>query len=340
MPGDDKPIDKWLVSLYYALKPEDIDLQQLGAAEQHGEFSAPPFVNVRDLAAHIDLNVRQERYAANLTYVLGTRMLEQDEMVGDHLATLGATILQRVGVGDPESGEQRLRTVLRRIAEAPRVTDEVVNAFRAAFKGAFDAEFDGAAQTWNFTGPAAETATMMVEMASMQMNCQGREGRVRVGRRNVPVTVIEYEACTQSPFSRTAPGVDPRNWTIYNPFFFDSIEVLTPAPAASANQWNGVIQETVGALMTGNPVVTNLAVSYVEQPGLAAVTYDLAPKDPSLKDDDNTVTVDYGVFAVMEEGVHRRVRMKKVVHIEGHGMNHEWLCPLWAQQNAMIGWWF
>ena len=24
----------------------------------------------------------------------------------------------------------------------------------------------------------------------------------------------------------------------------------------------------------------------------------------------------------------------------GHAMNHEWLCPLWAQQQAMIGWWF
>ena len=340
MPGDDKPIDKWLVSLYYALKPEDIDLQQLGTPEQQGEFASPPFANVRDLAANIDLSNRQERYAANLTYVLGTRVLEQDDMIDPHLAALGATILGRISVDDPEGGEQQLRSALGRIAEVPRITDDIVNAFRAAFKGGFDAEFNGPEQTWRFTGPAAETATMMVELATMQMNCHGRQGRVRVGRRDVPVTVIEYEACTQSPFSRTAPGVDPRNWTTYNPFFFDSIEVLTPAPAALANQWNGVIQETVGALMTGNPVVTNLAVSYVEQPGLAAVTYDLAPKDPSLKDDDNTVTVDYGVFAVMEEGVHRRVRMKKVVHIDGHEMNHEWLCPLWAQQNAMIGWWF
>jgi hypothetical protein len=336
----DKPIDQWLVALYYALKPDDIDLKQLGTDDQAAQFSSPPFANLRDLTENVDLTNRQERYAANLAYVLGTRVGESDELVEPHLQTLGTAILDRIDhVDDAEIGERSLRNGLRRlITDEPRITDEVANLFLDAFKGALDATFDAVADAWHFSGPAAETATMLMEMASMHMDCQGREGRVKVGNLEYPVTVIEYEVCTQSPFERTAPGVDPRNWTTYNPFFFDSVELLTAAPTTPS--WHGVIQEKVGAQLTGKQFTTNLAVSYESQPGLAAVAYDLAPDRAVYKPDDNSVKVDYGLFAVMEEGVHRRVRMLKVVHIEGYEGNHEWLCPLWAHQLAMIGWWF
>jgi hypothetical protein len=336
-------IDTGIISLYYALKPEDIDIHQFATADQAPQFSLPPVQAIGNLSDEVNLEDRQHRYAAALAYALGTRVLAQDDSVSSNLQTLGSKIIGRIhGIDDPEGGEISLRRAMRRLTASsePKISDEIASALLDAFKGGLELSFDSEAETWLFSGDAAETATMLCELASMQMDCQGREGHVRVGHQLVPVTVIEYELCTQSPFTRTAPGVDPRNWTTYNPFFFDSIEVLTPAPASSTGTWNGVIQEKVGALYSGSSVVTNLAVSYVEQPGLAAVSYDLAPAGGPFKADDNTVTVDYGLFAVMEEGIHRRVRMLKVLHIDGKDMNHEWMCPLWAHQLAMIGWWF
>jgi len=339
MPADDRPFDKWLISLYVALKPDEIDLHQLAPPGQLGEFAGPPSVNIGALTNQVDLAKREERYAANLAYTLGIRVRAQDDTVEDQLATLGATILQRLpGVDDPEGGEKALRNALRRLMAQPKLTADVVGALGDAFKGAFDASPGPIADTWSFTGPAAETATMLTELASMNFDCESHAGHVRVDHQSIPVTVIEYEICTQSPFERTAPGVDPRNWTTYNPSFFDSVELLTAAPTST--DWNGVIQEKVGANISGSSTTTNLAVSYVKQDGLAAVTYDLAPKSTALKDDDNSVTVDYGLFAVMDEGMHRRVRMLKVVHVDGVDLPPEWMCPLWAHQLAMIGWWF
>jgi len=333
-------IELALIVLYRdILPPDELDLTQLGDPAQVDLWTNAETANVvSDLKAAVDLNRRGDRYAAALAYVLGVRRAAIVPALPDietELTALGEALLERYDA--PGSGEADLRNAMARLLELPEVSSEVADFLMTAFGGALTA-IDNGDGTFLFTGPAAEMATMLTELSSMQMACDAHNGTVEVNGVRHQVLFLRFEVCTQVPFDRSAKAVDPRQWPTFSPLFFQSVTVLDGVPTATG-PWNGTIQESVGALSTGTPTVTNLLVSYHEEPGLAVTAYDLS-QDTTLLADDGTVKVDYGYFSVTEEGLHRRVSVMKVVSIEGkEDTPPHWLCPLWAQQFGMIGWW-
>ncbi len=329
-------IDAAIVVLYRVLG--EVDPAALGPSP---DFLDSPQTALTDLTAQVDLTSRQGRYLANLAYVLGMRIDDQNiESLTPELTALGAKILERFP--DVVNGvplEAKMSTALRRLLVSPHIDQDVATGLEDAFNGALQTSFDNTTDEWKFAGAAAETATMLVELASLEIQCRCEDGAVRLDGARVPVLKCAFEVCTQAPYDRCMPGVDPRNWPVYSPIFFQSVDVLSGSP--STGNWQGVIQESVGALITGTPVITNLLVSYHEKPNMAVSAYDLAPDSPALKSDDTTVDVDYGYFSVTDEGAHRRVTVLKVVHIRGkEDVPTNWMCPLVLQQQAMIGWWF
>lgn len=329
-------IDAAIVVLYRVLG--EVDPAALGSSP---DFFDSPQAALTALTTQVDLTNRQGRYLANLGYVLGMRIDEQNiDSLTTELTALGAKILERFpDVVNGAPLEVKMSTALRRLLVVPNVDQSVADGLEDAFNGALQTSFDSTAQEWKFDGAAAETATMLIELTSLEIQCRCEDGAVQLDGARVPVLKCAFEVCTQAPYDRCMPGVDPRNWPAYSPIFFQSVEVLSGSP--STGNWQGVIQESVGALITGTPVITNLLVSYQEQANMAVTAYDLAPDSPTLKGDDTTVDVDYGYFSVTDEGAHRRVTILKVVHIRGkEDVPTSWICPLVLQQQAMIGWWF
>ncbi len=331
-------VDLGLVVLYRELTP-DIDPTQLGDDAQAEVFAETGVEEaLTNLTASLDLDTRRDRYAANLAYVLTLRLFDATGANEAELAALGALIVSRFpDVGDPVASEIELRDAVGRLLAFHEVTQDVVDKFKAAFVGAYDAvPVPGG---WNCTGAAAETAAMLSELVTMEFVSTARPGTVEVSGQPLDVLYLEFDMCTSATWDRCRGGIDPRNWPTYNPSFFQSVDVISGTPASSGN-WTGTIQEKVGPLFSGTPLTTNLLVSYIEQPGLVVTAYDLAGHNTTLPPDDGKVTVDYGFVALTDEGVHRKMRVLKVVRIEGMVLPPKWLWPLWTQQMVMAGWWF
>jgi hypothetical protein len=186
----------------------------------------------------------------------------------------------------------------------------------------------------SFSGPAARFAAMLLDLArNLPPRCRSRYQLAPVGGKDRVVTLVEVDACTSLPFDHIRERVDPRNWPDYNPFFID-VQTIE-GPDMTADGWRGVIREKVGPGLNGKVYVTDLAVRCVGQKQLMAVTFDLAkPPDAAAK-----VTVDRGFLSVADEGSLRRTRVLKVYRIEDLDVPHAWVCPLWAMQVALAGWW-
>lgn len=332
--------DAAIVVLYRVLMPSEINTAELG---DPGDFSGTAQDALTDIALQADLESRQGRYLANLAYVLGLRIDDAGiESLTPELSVLGATILERfpdIAVGQGAAQEPSLQQALRRLLAFPEVTTDVADGLVAAFDPVLQSSFNPS-EGFTFSGPAAEIATMFTELAAMDLHCDCRDGAVMRDGVEVPVLYCRFEICTQAPYDRCMPAVDPRRWPRFSPVLFQSVSVLSGSP--SMGNWQGVIQEEVGALFTsGAGYKTNLLVSYHQEQDMAVTTYDLAPNDPALLADDNQIDVDYGFFAVTDEGAHRRITVLKVVHIKGkEDAPGKWLCPLHIMQQAMIGWWF
>jgi len=334
-------IELGLISLYHALDPTNFDVNQLGDAAQADHMSADPSVTLPGLTAAVDLELRRDRYAASLAYVLGLRFVKNGGSLDAELQELGGAIVARFGHSDPlGEGEAALRAAVSELIDDQQISESVAEALTVAFEGKVVFTLDPDTQQWTIEGEATEAALMLSELGSMGTNCNMRNVRVPLGNTEVEVLVLECEVCTQLPWERVKRGADPRNWDDVFAGFFDNIEVVVPATPPPAGTWNGIIQEKVGALILGTPLITNLVVSYFEAPRLAVTTYDLAPENalPPAKDDDARVKVDYGFWAATDEGVHRRIRLLKVVRIEDTPWP-AWFHPLWAQQLLMMGFW-
>lgn len=331
-------IERGLLSLYKELYVDDFDLTQLGDEGFVDAMSISPVAALPALAGTVDLSQRRDRYAANLAYVLSLRCIELHATpIETEAANLGQLILGRFDAAELAAAEELLRDGIKRLFDSPMMKSDVAEKFEEAFGTSLQFTINDD-DSITFTGPAAETAAMFSELACMDVDINAELGVVAVGNERYDVMKIQYELCTQVPWDRMKVTVDPRNWHTYNPGFFDKITVLTSPPTTT--DWCGVIQEEVGAVLTGSPIVTNLYVTYYEQPGLAVTAYDLAPDALAVTPDDGRVKVDYGIFAITNEGVHRRVRVLKVVHVAGYEWVPKWMWPLLAQQLVMIGWWF
>ena len=120
-----------------------------------------------------------------------------------------------------------------------------------------------------------------------------------------------------------------------NPYF---LSVHRSADTAYLDRTGGPasIREEVGSRAQRTGLRDRSLRAVPEQPGLVA-TRSTSSRDTAP--DDGLVTVDRGFLSVTDEGAHRRVRVLKVYRIEDLELPHDWLCPLWASQVAIGGWW-
>jgi hypothetical protein len=179
----------------------------------------------------------------------------------------------------------------------------------------------------------------LLELATTWKTCSESS---RTDRDNREVTRVEIDVCTNLSFAKCKHGIDPMNWPECNPFFKSVEPIGTPTRAPNGDGWAGQIKEQVGpSLNKGKVYETNLAVRMVEEAGLAAVAFDLAPNftgDVSVFT--GGVSVDRGFVSVTDEGRHRRMRVLKVYRIENFPkVPPSWICPLWVWQVALSGWW-
>jgi hypothetical protein len=338
----DDPIALGLVVLYHALIGDgDFDLAQLGDPGQVDDLSVSPKEALKDLVAAVDMNARRDRYGANLAYVLAVRCSKIGVPdLDSHKQDLGRKIVERFDAEDPAAAEMSLDNAVSRLVDFPQLTSDVADSFVEAF--GTSVTYTELAESVHFGGSAAETVAMLTDMSCMdlELSMNSTPGSVTVGGRKIEVFKFDHEFCTPLSWERLKVAVDPRRWPVYNPGFFHSVQVLSSATVGAGPGWTGVIQESVGVMpTTGTPAVTNLTVTYHETTDVAITAYELGPDVPGHADD-GRVTIDYGFFGVVDEGHHRRMRMVKVLHIDGFETWPKWIWWLWAQQISLSGYLF
>ena len=334
-------VELGLVVLYRETT-EDIDIDQLrgdDASDERLRFTDPVDA-IEGLIGGLDLETASDRYAGALALVLALRLYQQsdDGLVAAAAESLGAALLNVfVPSDEAAAGAPQLVDAVMRLLANPEVSEDVQEALQAAFGTSLAITLGELEDTVTMSGPAAKMATMLTELASLDLTCHSGTSTVLVNGVEREVTLVEIEICTHASFEACRKGIDPRHWPECSPYF-QSVTVLgsTPPPTGS---WFGVVQETVGPALNGSTYTTNLGISYVEQPGVVAMSFDLAADVPGLPPDDQRISVDYGFSSVVDEGPHRRFRTLKVYRIEDMTTPHLWTCPLWAQQIVMAGWW-
>lgn len=321
---------------------QDIDVDQLvtDAASDERLRHTDAVAAIEGMIDHLDLTTASDRYAGALAFVLALRLDQQlpQAPVRNAAQKLGQELLQMFrSPEDASDGASELMDAVGQLLSSPTLVDGVQETLQRAFGDSLVITPGVLADTIVMSGPAAKFATMLTELASLDLQCRSDVARIQVGGAEREVTLVEIEICTHASFDACKKGIDPRHWPACSPYF-QSVTVLggNPPPTGS---WFGVIQEKVGPALNGSTYTTNLSISYVERPGVVAMSFDLADEAAGLPPDDNRITVDYGFSSVVDEGPHRRFRTLKVYRIEDMTTPHLWTCPLWAQQVVMAGWW-
>ena len=331
-----------LISLFRALEPEGNAADLSNIVELDNQTRSPNSA-LKNLADEFDVGSRRDRYAANLGYVLARRCVDRDIHVQAEQVAVGQKIVGRFEPRDPTVAERSLDRAVKTMLDAtrqnqPQLTTDVAQMLVDAFDGSLS--FDDLGDSIRFHGAAAETATMLTEMSCMdfEVGLISTTGKVKVGRKQVDVVKFDYEFCTQATWKQQMVTVDPQNWSTYNPLFFHSVLMLEQHMTGTGPGWTGLIQESVGINPnTGQPAVTNLTVTYHEQPGVCVTAYDLGPDVP-LHPDDGNVIVDYGYFGLTDEGTHRRMHMVKILHIDGFEHWPKWIWSLMDWRFVFSGW--
>ena len=333
-----------LISLFRALEPEDDDAD-LSQIPDLASQTVSPNAGLKNLAVAVDLSSRRDRYAANLGYVLARRCIDRDIHVQDDQVALGQKIVGRFNPRDLDVSERSLDSAVKAMMDAtrqnppvPQVTTDVADMLVGAFGDSL--EYTDLGDSIRFRGAAAETATMLSEMSCMdfEVGLSSNKGTVKVLGKNVDVVKFDYEFCTQATWKQLMVTVDPQQWHTYNPLFFHFVHVLNQVVTGAGPGWTGLIQESAGINPnTGDPALTNLTVTYHAQPDVVVTAFDLGP-DIQGAADDATVTVDYGFFGVTNEGAHRRMRMVKVLHIDGFEKWPKWIWSLMDWRFQFSGW--
>jgi hypothetical protein len=325
-----------LVALY-ATTTEELgpdQLRQLGAGlvEVLGDLS--PNDAVARAAQEVPEDGSMDQFAATQAFVLGVRTAERvNEQIGE-LQDLAGTLATSIGVETQVNTAADLVDVVQRVQPREAIPGEAIEGLSQALGSALVVSGDPATGQIAFSGPAARFASMLLELAwNLPPRCRSLVQRVPVGGADRTVTLVEVDVCTDLGFDHIRERVDPRNWPRYNPYFIDVRTIH--GPDLTADGWCGVIRETVGPGLNGSVYVTDLAVRCVAQNQLMAVAFDLAVPPGG----DRRVTVDRGFVALTDEGARRRTRVLKVYRIEDLDLPHVWVCPLWAMQIALAGWW-
>jgi hypothetical protein len=267
--------------------------------------------------------------------VLGSRRSDVPDVV-QGLRGLGGQLLRPYLDAPGEAEVDRLVEIMQDLRHAGVVTQTTLDPLRDVFGDALTevTSVDGAVQ---FQGAAGDFVAMIVELTLnfFDTHCNVLRGTVDLDGYKKNVTFVELDVCTGRSFQRCAHAIDPQNWQQCNPLFF-KVQVRTKGDSGDGG-WYGCIREEVGPGLNGRTYTTDLDVRCLNQAPQAVVSFQLAPDSDSP--DDGMVTVDRGFLSVSDEGSHRRVRVLKVYRIEEFDQPHAWLCPLWASQLALGGWW-
>jgi hypothetical protein len=274
-----------------------------------------------------------ELFAGTQALVLGTRYHLTDGAEDVHVALhdVAGALLEQVGVTSSSSPDD-LVDLVGSLSLAGKVSAPQIEKLALIFGPQLEVDNTVDGQV-TLTGDAASFATMVTELASNNTACRTFTASIAVGGVMKDVIFVEVDVCTSIVFDKLQGAIDPTHWPACNPFFI-SVTPVTQQQT-QADGWAGVVREEVGPGLNGSVYTTDLAVRYLHQPGLATVAFDLAPH----RNDDGRVSVDRGFVSATDEGAHRRVRTVKVYRIDDLNTPQSWICPLWAQQVAMAGWW-
>ncbi len=282
-------------------------------------------------ADNTEVTTAVDRFAAAQAFVLGVNYSRSNaDDARAELEQLGDALLQHFDSSGDDATEPLIGAIDQLIHGEPvtSVRDQLTAAFGSAL-----AISDASETAVAFDGPGASLATMLLDLATNLPSCRTRYAKVLVDGTPKEVTLVEVDVCTHASYAHCVHGVNPLNWPQCNPYF------LSVQPVGSTTSypdgWSAVVREQVGPALNLSVYTTDLAVRYLENPKLAAVTFDLAP----TRGDDGRVSVDRGFLSVTDEGVHRRFRTLKVYRIEDLDTPHHWVCALWCWQVVMSGWW-
>jgi hypothetical protein len=324
-----------LLSLHHRLSERGLQLEQLipDDVRRNELEELDPGLALTQVAAAFSLESRAEVFGATQAFVLGSRRSADPDVV-EGLHALGGQLL-RPYVDDPGVAEvNRVVEVMQNIRHG-EVTEATLDPLRDVFGDTLVdvTSVDGQVQ---FEGPAGAFVGMLVELTLnlFDTHCRLLRGTVDLDGRKKDVTFVELDVCTGRPFARCAHAIDPENWQECNPLFF---KVDVREKSYSGDGWYGKILEEVGPGLNGETYKTTLSVRCLSQTPQAVVAFTLA--EGRYSDDDRRVSVDRGFLSVSDEGTHRRIRVLKVYRIEKFTLPHAWICPLWASQLALGGWW-
>lgn len=306
------------------------------------QFQSPPLIDSVDgttasealamVTAGLSSASPIDRFAAAQSFVLGLQ-LPDDPTSSELLAALGDQLLSTVG-GDSNGGSQ-LRAALDLLRHEQQLNPAVLDLMQQAFGGALTV-IPNSSELLTLSGSGSSLATMLVELvanfSSAVPKCRSLDVDDPISGQHV--TLVEVDVCTNQPFDKCKLGIDPLRWPQCNPYF-QSVTLIGAKTPDAGGGWAGVVKEKVGPALNGSVYETDLAVRYIDRPGVVCAAFDLA----ATRNDDGRVTVDRGFLSVTDEGLHRRVRVLKVYRISDLTTPHTWLCPLWASQVAMAGWW-
>jgi hypothetical protein len=325
-----------LLGLLNKLDPEEVQLQAFFEPDQARVLGRSTVASLlQEVVEHGDPTDPVERYwmarmlvdlrrrgpkrgpGREMLWELGRRLLQPYEDRGE-----GSTDLEALGLA------------LDRLQERERLSADALELLGRAFHGVLEISGDVEHEQVLLSGRAAELATLLIELSTGgSLHCALQLHKVNVGGKPKEVIRVEVDTCTNRSFADCKRSIDPTHWPKANPFFQSVTVVGTPTKLGT--DWCGVIKEKVGPGINGKVYETDLAVTYVERPGMAVTAFDLAPH----RTDPGTVTVDRGFLSCTDEGVHRRIRTLKVYRIEDLKMPASWICPLWASQLALAAWW-
>ena len=327
----------------YRETTQEIDVDQLATDPASDERlrHTDAVAAIEGMIGNLDLTTASDQYAGALALVLALRFDQQvpqdpvrnaAEKLAQHLLEMFRT------TEDAAVGATDLMDAVGRLLASPTLLDGVQEALQRAFGESLVITPGTLVDTVVMSGPAAKFATMLTELASLDLRCRSEVARIQVDGAEREVTLVEIEICTHASFDACKKGIDPRHWPECSPYF-QSVTLLGTAAPPPTGSWYGVVQEKVGPALNGSTYITNLAISYIERPGVVAMSFDLADDASGFPPDDQRISVDYGFSSVVDEGPHRRFRTLKVYRIEDMTTPHLWTCPLWAQQVVMAGWW-
>jgi hypothetical protein len=266
----------------------------------------------------------------------GLQSLDEDSVDRGSLESLADALVAVTGASGSSAGEQLASAALG-LQNGRFTDDEIREPLAAAFGDHLTVEpslLDD--DTTTLSGPAAEVAAQLIDISSVQQQV----GCEVWYRPDLEVTSVFLETCTALPFDTCCQRISPLRWPDCNPYFASVTREGQCTDTSAPIGWFGAVLEEVGPGLNLSYYKTDLGVRYVEDGRTAATAFKIARAGNGTGGGggDGRVKWDSGFLAVVDEGAHRRIQMRKDYRIVDLDVPLDWLCPLWASQLVISGW--